>query len=126
MTGIVGLNAALDFFSELDIQRIIRHEKKLIKQLTHSLENLDYRIISHRDSQSQLAITHAKYHSHDIASILADKEVAVRAGHHCAQPCLSALGVKHCIRASVGLYNTSEDINRLVTALSQVDQILAV
>jgi cysteine desulfurase/selenocysteine lyase len=65
---------------------------------------------------------HKQVHSHDVASILALDNVAVRAGHHCAQPYLKALGYKHSVRVSLGCYNDKVDIDRLVCALAKVNQ----
>ena len=59
-------------------------------------------------------------HPHDIAAILNEDHVAVRAGHHCAQPLLAYLGVRSCTRASIAFYNTEEDIDRLIDSLKNV------
>ncbi|WP_168204283.1 aminotransferase class V-fold PLP-dependent enzyme [Aliikangiella coralliicola] len=124
MPGIVGLDAALDFMTELDIEKIAVHEIRLIDQIRKAIEPTDYKIISHQKSKNIVSIASAQFHSHDIASILADEQVAIRAGHHCAQPCLSALGFKHCVRISVGLYNSEDDLNKLMEALEKVRSYL--
>ena len=63
-------------------------------------------------------------HPHDIASILDEAHVAVRAGHHCAQPLLEWLGISSCARASVAFYNTSEDVGRFLDQLAQVRRMM--
>jgi len=125
MSALVGLTAAIDYIQKIGYPKIVEHEKKLHDYFVNELlsdQQLStyFKIISHRDSHSLLSFYSDKIHSHDIASILAEDKIAVRAGHHCAEPCLNALGYKHCVRASVGLYNESKDIERLIEGLRKV------
>jgi len=124
MLSIVGLSAALRYMEQFSYAQIQAEEQKLVQSLRKSVENNGFRVISHSNSTSIVSFVHPEIHSHDIATILTDNDVAVRAGHHCAQPCLSALGLKQCVRASVGIYNTSEDIEKFDQGLKKVNQIL--
>ena len=124
MLGIVGLNAALNFIAEIGLDNIQQHENALTQQVILSLDKNHFKIISHPDSHHLVSIVSPHFHSHDIASILADNNVAVRAGHHCAQPCLTAMGHKHCVRISLGVYNDEGDLERLMGALGRVPGVL--
>ncbi len=122
---LVGLSAALDYINKIGLENIIEYEQRLYADLLDKFQALDgYQIISHSHSKNLLSFVSAQFHCHDIASILSDHQVAVRAGHHCAQPCLNAIGVKHCVRASIGLYNDSQDINAFIGGLKEVTKIL--
>ena len=68
----------------------------------------------------------AGVHPHDIGTILDEAGVAIRAGHHCAQPLMQRLGVPATARASFGLYNTAEDVDRLVAGLTRVSRIFGI
>jgi len=135
LVSLVGLSAALDYVNQIGIENIIEYEKKLYAYLLASFNQLgDYQILSHPSSKSLISFHSSlgfsgsnpsgQIHCHDIASILSDSQIAVRAGHHCAQPCLNAIGVKHCVRASLGLYTDSQDIDALIEGLKGVSQIL--
>ena len=123
MVALTGLSSAIDFVQSIGMTEIIKYEKRLTKELYQSIDELDnYTIISHPESSSIVSFYHKNIHCHDVASILAQSGISVRAGHHCAQPCVNALGVKHCLRASVGLYNDSADINALIESLVNADK----
>ncbi len=125
LVAMVGLNAALDYIDDIGIDNIIQYESELFSYLTKEFQTLeDYQIISHAKSNSVLSFQSMDVHCHDVASILSEHNVSVRAGHHCAQPCLNAIGIKHCVRASIGLYNDSDDIDRLIKALRNVGEIM--
>jgi cysteine desulfurase/selenocysteine lyase len=120
---LVGLSAAIDYIESIGLATIKEYEKNITQQLTQAVENQpSFNVVSHPTSNSLVSFHSSGIHSHDIASILAQQGVAVRAGHHCAQPCLNAIGLKHCVRASVGLYNDSHDIERLSDALMEVER----
>lgn len=124
MVGIVGLLSALEFLDQFDIDKIRANEKSLTFRFSQAIKNTDYQIISHPHSNNIVSITHDQFHSHDIASILASENVAVRAGHHCAQPYLAALGKNHCVRISFAMYNSESDVDQCLAALNKVPQIL--
>lgn len=135
LISLVGLSAALDYINQIGIENIIEYEKIIYNYLLDNISQLDdYQILSHPGSKNLISFhsrpdysrpgQSGQYHCHDIASILSDSQIAVRAGHHCAQPCLNAIGVKHCVRASLGLYNDSQDIDALIEGLKGVGEIL--
>jgi selenocysteine lyase/cysteine desulfurase len=121
----VALTSAISYLSALGFDSITRHEQRLVTILSEQLhKETNFRIISHPNSGSMVSFVHEKIHSHDVATILAKRNIAVRAGHHCAQPCLKALGLKHCLRASIGLYNELSDIEQLISALQTAEELL--
>lgn len=125
LIALVGLSAALDYVNQIGLDKIVEYEQALYSYLLEKFNHLEkYQIVSHHSSNNLLSFHSQQFHCHDIASILSDQQVAVRAGHHCAQPCLNAVGFKHCVRASIGLYNDSNDIDKLIEGLKKVSNIL--
>lgn len=125
MVAISALATAVEYIQDIGLQKIEEYEHQLTQKLYAAVDQLNnYQLISHKDSSNIISFNHKTFHCHDIASVLAEQDVSVRAGHHCAQPCLRALGVKHCLRASIGLYNGEDDINRLIEGLKQAQKIL--
>ncbi len=124
MPGIAGLSACLSFLARINLEEEVCRQKQLIQKALSHTRSLGFTVISDPESHHILSFTSNQFHSHDIASILASENISVRAGHHCAQPYLKALGHKHCVRVSLGLYNDEEDISRLQHGLSQVISIL--
>jgi cysteine desulfurase/selenocysteine lyase len=127
MVGIVGLLAAIEFIDSIGWSALSDHQQMLGDYLLLSLASVaGIEIIAngHKadNGTAVYSFIHKQVHSHDVASILALDNVAVRAGHHCAQPYLKALGYKHSVRVSLGCYNDKEDIDRLVCALAKVNQ----
>jgi cysteine desulfurase/selenocysteine lyase len=121
MVGIVGLLASIDFINSIGWPALQAHQQQLSDYLLDTLNAIDdIKILPYTQGSAVLSFVHKQVHSHDIASVLALENVAVRAGHHCAQPYLKALGVKHCVRVSLGCYNTVEDVDRLASALGKV------
>jgi len=118
----VGFGAAADYLSEIGLEPIRAHEHQLLEYATDRLSQIPGLII-HGPAAHKAAIISfglAGVHPHDIGTFLDRAGVAIRAGHHCAQPLMSRLGVAATARASFGLYNTTEDVDALVEALSIV------
>ncbi|MCD8327048.1 MAG: SufS family cysteine desulfurase [Lachnospiraceae bacterium] len=120
----VGLSAAMDYIEEIGWDVIQEREEALTRYAlegmtavpgVHILGSDDY-----RQHHGILSFTLDGVHPHDIAAILADDKVAVRAGHHCAQPLLAHLGVRSSARVSLAFYNTEEDIDRLLSSLKTI------
>ncbi len=118
---IIGLGAAVDFVLSIGQENIIEYEKKLVNYTKDSLYNLDFLDFqgTSKDKGGIFSFTmkENKLHPHDIATIVDQKGVAVRAGHHCAQPLLDHLGLSSTCRASLALYNNEDDIDHLIDAL---------
>ena len=118
---IIGLGAAIDFIEMLGMENIFEYENKLAKYAQARLLELDFISIQGTSNSKggifSFIIKDNILHPHDIATIVDQKGVAVRAGHHCAQPLLEHLGLSATCRASLGLYNTEDDVERLVDSL---------
>lgn len=121
----IGLARALEYLSDLGMESISNHETGLLEQASSRLSQIEgLRIIGTATPKAAiLSFTIDGVHSHDIAAVLDQFGVAVRAGHHCAMPLAEHLGVVSTTRASFGLYNTQSEVDRLVDAVQQVKRI---
>ncbi|MGB3808919.1 MAG: cysteine desulfurase [Parvibaculum sp.] len=115
----IGLGAALDYVHGVGRDRIAAHEASLLAYATERLSAIDdLRIIgTSRSKGGIISFTMGEAHAHDIATIIDRAGIAVRAGHHCAQPLMERFGVTATARASFAMYTTHEEIDRLVAAL---------
>lgn len=117
---IIGLGAALDYLGGLGMENIAAHERDLRDYAQARLSGLNW-LNLHGRSKDKGAIfsftMEGAAHPHDISTVIDRKGVAVRAGHHCAQPLMTHLGVTATCRASFGLYNTRAEVDKLVEAL---------
>ncbi len=122
---VVGLHAAIDYVSGIGFDRIEAHEKALLDEATKALAAIpDVRIIGTAPHKSAiLSFVIKGLHSHDIGTVLDSCGVAIRAGHHCAQPAMEALGLAATARASFGLYNTSEDVEALIEGVKKAREL---
>ena len=122
----VGLAAALDWLSSFDREAIGAHERELLAHATEEIGALNWvRIIGSAPGKGAiLSFESEGMHAHDVATILDREGVAVRAGHHCAQPLMERFGVSSTTRASFSLYNTHEEVEALVQALRKARGIL--
>ena len=120
--GVVGLAAALDYLDYLGVANMAAHEHDLLVYATESLRALPgLRIIgTAREKASVISFTLEGVHPHDIGTILDQEGIAIRTGHHCAQPLMMRFNVPATGRASFGLYNTREEIDALVSGLRKV------
>lgn len=122
--GIAGLGAAIDYIQDIGHETLAARERALVAELAEKLGQLDYvRMFGPTDPRKHVGVVSFNLcgvHPHDVASILDSQNVAIRAGHHCAQPLLAWLGVESCCRASVAVYNDRADIDNLVAGLQKV------
>jgi cysteine desulfurase/selenocysteine lyase len=127
IAGAVGLGAAADYLTGIGIERIAAHEKALLAYGTAQLGAIEgLRIIgTAKEKAGVLSFVLEAAHPHDIGTILDSEGVAVRTGHHCAQPVMDRFGVPATARASLGLYNTEADIDALVAAIGKVQEVFA-
>lgn len=125
IAGVIGLGAAADYLLALDREAAAAWEQELLARATAALEELPgLRIVGQaRDKVSVVSFTLEGAHPHDIATILDHDGVAVRAGHHCAQPLMERFGVPATARASFAFYNTLEEVDALVAALRKVQEL---
>lgn len=122
---VIGLDAAIKYVTEIGLDRIATHENELLAYAAPLLADIEgVKLVgTARDKAAILSFVMDCAHPHDIGTILDDQGVAIRAGHHCAQPALEALGYGATARASIGLYNTQDDMDALVAAVRKVREI---
>jgi len=123
----IGLGAALEYMMGLGMDNIAAHEADLAAYASERLSGLNW-LTLHGTAPGKAAIFSLSLegagHPHDISTILDQKGIAIRAGHHCAQPLMDFLGVPATARASFGLYNTREEVDRLVEGLELCHRLL--
>ncbi|MDA3809398.1 MAG: cysteine desulfurase [Spirochaetaceae bacterium] len=122
IAGAVGLAAAIDYLNEIGMNNIERYEHELIQYAEKKLNAIkDLHIIGNPGNRAAvLSFTMGDAHPHDIAHELSIQNIAVRAGHHCAQPLMKRFNVPATTRASFGLYNTKEEIDLLAEKLPAI------
>jgi len=125
IAGALGLAAAIDYVSALGLGHIAAHEQRLLAYGADRLTQVPGLRLSGTAEQKAaiLAFTMTGIHPHDIAQILDGEGIAIRAGHHCAQPLMQRLGVSATARASLALYTTEEEIDTLARALHKVNEV---
>jgi cysteine desulfurase/selenocysteine lyase len=123
----VGLATALDYLSGLDREAVRAHEHDLLAYAREAVREFNWlRVIGDAPGKGAiLSFETDGMHAHDVATILDREGVAVRAGHHCAQPLMERFGVASTSRASFALYNTRSDVDALIAALSKARKVLA-
>ena len=123
----VGLRAAIDYVEALGLEEIARHEEALLEYGTALLEEIPglHIIGKAQEKTGVLSFTVDGIHPHDIGTVLDREGVAIRVGHHCAQPLMNRFGVPATARASLGLYNDREDLDRLVSGIRSAIEIFA-
>jgi cysteine desulfurase/selenocysteine lyase len=123
--GVVGLGAALDWLGEIGMERIAEHERELLDYGTRLLDAIPGVRIQGRAAAKTgvLSFTIDGVHAHDVGTVLDGEGVAVRAGHHCAQPLMERYGVAATARASLGVYNGRDDLDRLAQAIRKTVEL---
>jgi len=125
---MIGLGAAIDYMQSVGLENIAEHETKLRNYAVEKLSKLNWLNV-YGNTATKGAIfsftLEGAGHPHDISTIIDQRGIAVRAGHHCAQPLMNHLGVSSTARASLAMYNTIEEIDKLVDALSFCYEILS-
>ena len=119
----IAWGSTIDFISQLDKKQMFGYEEELWNYAYEKLSSLPYiKIFAHPEQKhyGALSFVFNDIHPYDAASVLDELKIAVRVGHHCAQPLMSILGVTGTIRASFAPYNTIDDIDKLVEGLKSV------
>ncbi|HET6208711.1 MAG TPA: cysteine desulfurase [Terracidiphilus sp.] len=126
IAGVIGLGAAIAYIENVGLDAIGAHEHQLLVYGTDRLSSLpNVRMIgTAREKAGVLSFVVEDVHPHDIGTILDQEGIAVRTGHHCAQPVMDFYGIPATVRASLGLYNTKEEIDALVSGIQTVKEIL--
>jgi cysteine desulfurase/selenocysteine lyase len=127
IAGAIGLHAALDYIDGLGLDAIAAHERELTAYATDVLQAIDgIRLIGTSPEKSSIvSFVMEGVHPHDIGTIVDREGVAIRTGHHCAQPVMERFGVPATARASIAMYNTRAEIDRLGYALQKVREVFA-
>jgi len=126
IAGAIGLGAAVRFLSGVGFEAVAAHERALLSYGTEALERVaGLRLIgTAHEKASVLSFVMDGIHPHDIGTIVDREGVAIRTGHHCAQPVMDRFGIPATARASLAMYNTTEDIDALVLALERARALL--
>ncbi|KQN28255.1 cysteine desulfurase [Sphingomonas sp. Leaf34] len=124
IVGALGLHAAIDYVESIGLGAIHAHEIALVTATREALSGINsVRLYGPAESAGIVSFTIEGVHPHDIGTILDEERVAIRAGHHCAQPLMEALGVEATARASFGVYNGPADVDALVRGIARVTRI---
>ena len=128
--GVLGLGAAIDYLEEIGMENVARNDKDLQKYALEKLANIkSIEFYGPKDPNQRCGVVSFNLkgiHPHDVATFLDADGIAVRAGHHCAQPLMDWLGVSATLRASFYFYNTYEDIDKLVDSLKKVEDFFQI
>lgn len=125
--GVVGFGRALEFVQSLGIDRVDAHERQLARLAADLLQEIEgVRIIGNTpDKVGIVSFTLDDVHPHDVGTVLDRQGIAVRTGHHCCMPLMIRLGIPATTRASFAVYNTEEEVHRLVAGVKRAKEILA-
>lgn len=134
IAGAIGLGAAVDYLQKIGMENVRKHEMELTEYAMEKLSEITGVTFYGPGTRSDLvrgptskragvvAFNVGPIHAHDVASILDSKGIAIRSGHHCAQPLMEFLGIKSAARASFYIYNTKEEVDRLVEGVLKVKE----
>jgi cysteine desulfurase/selenocysteine lyase len=127
ISGVIGLAAAINYVTELGLDRITAHERDLLRYATESLAGIPgIRVIgTAKEKAGVLSFVMDGIHPHDIGTILDQEGIAIRTGHHCAQPVMERFGIPASARASFALYNTRDEVDALVRGIEGVREVFA-
>jgi cysteine desulfurase/selenocysteine lyase len=127
IAGAVGIGAAVDYLSTIGMEAIAAHEHALLDYATAQVARLDgVRILGTAERKaSVLSFTIDGVHPHDVGTLLNQEGIAVRTGHHCAQPVMQRFHVAATTRASFALYNTMAEVDALVAGIRNVQKVFA-
>ena len=120
----IGLAVACDYVDRIGLNAIHAHESRLVAQLRDALRGMnDVRLFGPEDSAGIVSFAMDGVHPHDLGTILDEEDVAIRAGHHCAQPLMDRLGVSATARASFGIYSDEDDVAALLRGIERTKRI---
>jgi len=126
IAGVIGLGVAVDYLSAIGMENVREHERELVEYALEQLSQVPDLVLygpPAKDHGSAVSFNLGDIHPHDLAHILDQENIAVRAGHHCAQPLMERLGCAATTRASFYIYNTKEDVDALVEGLWKAREV---
>ena len=129
IAGAIGLGAAVRYLQAIGMERVRQHERELLGYALAELGKLDgMELLGPGNTAQQNGVISFRYrdiHPHDLATLLDEQGLCIRAGHHCCQPLMRELGLKATARASFYLYNDTRDVDHLSAALEKCGQVFA-
>ena len=125
VAGAIALAKAIDWYSALSIQEVEKHVQNITQQAYQRLIKIEgVKVLGYQPKASVISFVVEGVHHQDVATLLDQQGVAIRAGHHCAHPLMDALGVKGTLRASFAVYNNLEDVDRLIAGVEKAVDML--
>ena len=125
VAGAIALDSAIQWLSQFEQQQVEKHIHQLVDMTYQALSQLDdIKVIGYQPNSSVVTFIMDGVHPQDIATLLDQQGIAVRAGHHCAHPLMDALGIKGTVRISFGIYNDIADVERLIAAIEKAVDML--
>ncbi|HKE32276.1 MAG TPA: cysteine desulfurase [Candidatus Angelobacter sp.] len=127
ISGVIGFGTAVDYVTAIGLDRIAAHEEELLAYATQALSAIpELRLIGTAKSKAAVvSFVLDSIHAHDVGTVLDQEGIAIRTGHHCAQPLMNRFGVEATARASFALYNTKEEVDALVQGIQKVREVFA-
>ncbi|MBN2330010.1 MAG: cysteine desulfurase [Candidatus Omnitrophica bacterium] len=125
IAGAIGLGAAIDYLTSIGLDSIAAYEQELLEYATRALAEIpEVRIIgAAKEKAAVISFLIGDIHPHDVGTILDQQGVAIRTGHHCAQPIMDRFGIPATARASLAFYNTREEIDALIAGIKKVIEV---
>ena len=127
IAGAIGFSAAIDYVNLLDWNDVQQYEQGLLRSATEALGEIEgLKIIgTSKEKAGVVSFTIEGIHPHDIGTILDQEGIAIRTGHHCAQPVMDRFGIPATARASFAFYNTQEEVHALVRGIKKVKEVFS-
>ena len=127
ISGAIGLGAAIDYITKVDMYDIAEHEKELLDYATQEIKKIEEVTVIGNSSEkaSVLSFVIDKIHPHDIGTIMDKHGVAIRTGHHCTQPIMDFYEISATARASFGIYNSKEDVDKMIYSIKKTIEVFA-
>ena len=127
--GVVGLGAAIDYLIAIGMEHVEKHDKELVAYAIGALSKLPYVTILGEEVKDKVGVVSFNIdgvHPHDVGTILDTEGIAIRVGHHCANPLMTYLQIPACCRVSFYIYNTAEDIDLFIEGLKKVRKVMRI
>jgi cysteine desulfurase/selenocysteine lyase len=127
VAGAIGLGAAIDYLNAIGTDKIAAYEHEVVSYAVEKLSALSgVRLIgTAKERAGVISFVIENVHPHDVGTILDQEGVAIRTGHHCAQPIMQRFGIPATARASFAFYNTKEEVDALVNGITKVQEVFA-